>query len=252
MNADGRPAQAPRAHAEALPLVLLPGTLCDARVWAPMLQCWPGGAPPTITPTLAGQQSAAAMARALLKVLPPRFALMGFSLGGIVALEMAAQAPERVGGMALVAANARPDPPENAAQREAGVAAARADMAGHLRRDLWPRYVAPARLGDAAMADAVLRMALAAGPAVYADQAAIANHRADSRPRLAALRMPVLIASGDEDLINPPDRQAEIAQAVSQARWVRFQGVGHFVPLETPEALAEAAGRWWAQSLLQA
>ncbi len=131
-----------------------------------------------------------------------------------------------------------------------GVAAARADMVAHLQRDLWPRYVAPARLGDAAIADCVLRMAQDAGPAVYADQAAIATHRADSRPRLAALHMPVLIASGDEDPINPADRQAEMAQAVPKAQWVRFPGVGHFVPLEAPESLAEAAQRWWAQTPL--
>lgn len=231
------------------PLVLLPGTLCDARVWAAMEQSWPGAAPHTLTPRLAGQRSAPAMARALLDVLPARFALMGFSLGGIVALEIAAQAPERVTGLALVATNARPDPPENAAVREAGVAAARADMAAHLQRDLWPRYVAPARLGDAALADCVLRMAVDAGPEVYADQAAIAKHRADSRPRLAALGMPVLIASGDEDPINPTDRQAEMAQAIPQARWVRFPGVGHFVPLEAAGALAEVTGRWWSQTL---
>jgi pimeloyl-ACP methyl ester carboxylesterase len=231
---------------QALPLVLLPGTLCDARVWAPMMERWPGAAPPTLTPTLAGHRSAPEMARALLGTLPPRFALMGFSLGGIVALEIAAQAPDRVAGLALVATNARPDPPANAAAREAGVAAAHVDMAAHLQRDLWPRYVAPARQGDAAIAELVRRMAVDAGTAAYADQAAIATHRADSLPRLAALRMPVLIAGGDEDPINPPDRQEEMAQRMPQARWLQCPGVGHFVPLEAPEALAAAAQRWWS------
>ncbi|MDO9439187.1 alpha/beta fold hydrolase [Hydrogenophaga sp.] len=242
MSADDVPTEAPT-------LVLLPGTLCDARVWEPMLQGWPGVPPSTVTPALGGQQSAPAMARALLKVLPQRFALMGFSLGGIVALEIAAQAPARVTGLALLATNARPDPPENAAAREAGVASARADMRAHVQRDLWPRYVAPHRLNDAAILDCVVRMALDAGPGLYADQAAIATYRVDSRPRLAALRMPVLIASGDEDPINPLDRQAEMAQAMPHAEWVRLPGVGHFVPLEAPATLAEAAARWWSQTL---
>jgi pimeloyl-ACP methyl ester carboxylesterase len=213
-----------------------------------MLRAWPGEPPPTSIPSLRGQRSAPDMARALLSALPPRFALIGFSLGGIVALEIAAQAQGRVAGLALVAANARPDPPANAQARLQGVETARIDMTAHLRRDLWPRYVAPQRLHDSVLAGCVLSMAIDAGCDTYAEQAAIAQHRADSRPRLAALKMPVLLASGDDDSINPPDRQAEIAQAVPHARWVRLAGVGHFVPLEAPEPLAAAAGEWWLEA----
>lgn len=233
-----------RGDLRTLPLVLLPGTLCDARVWTPMLKAWPLPHPDTIAPTLTGHRTAHAMAAALLASLPPRFALMGFSLGGIVALEMAAQAPDRVAGLALVASNARPDTPTNRMARRAGLASARVDMAAHVRQDLWPRYVAPARLQDQSIADCVLQMAIELGCNTYADQVAIAESRTDSRPRLASMTTPLLVVSGDDDVINPPALQEEIVQLVPNARWLRLEAAGHFVPLEAPEALATTACEW--------
>jgi len=228
-----------------LPLVLLPGTLCDSRVWSPMLKAWPGPQPATILPLLEGQRTAQAMAAALLdSIMPPRFALMGFSLGGIVALEMVAQAPQRVAGLALVASNARPDVPANGVARQAGVAAAFTDMTMHVRQDLWPRYVAPSRQQDQTIANSVLQMAIDVGCNTYAEQAAIAESRADSRSRLASIATPLLVVSGDEDVINPPVFQEEIVRAVPNSHWLRLQNVGHFIPLEAPDTLGMALCKW--------
>ena len=72
-------------------LVLLPGTLCDERVFEPLL----GRVSPAqvLIPRLVGHESSREMARALLDRLPERFALAGFSLGGIVALEIVRLSP---------------------------------------------------------------------------------------------------------------------------------------------------------------
>lgn len=230
-----------------LPLVLLPGTLCDHRVWDAMLAQWGPGAPATVvTPSLRGARSAAAMAASLLPHLPPRFAVMGFSLGGIVALELAAQAVDRVAALALVATNARPDPVENRALRRAALAKARTGgLAAHVRADLWPRYVAPSRLDDEGILELVVQMAEAVGTDAYEEQADIASQRADSLPRLARITVPALLVGGDEDGINPRDRQEEMAQRLPSARWVQLADVGHFVPLEAPAQLAAAAASWF-------
>jgi pimeloyl-ACP methyl ester carboxylesterase len=232
---------------ENLPLLLLPGTLCDDRVWQPMLDQLPArlSSRQVYTHVLQGQRSTRAMAAALLQAAPPRFALMGFSLGGIVALEMAAQAPDRLAGLALVAANARPDPPENAANRRAAVAVAERDgIATHIKRDLWPLYVADSRLQDEALQRQVSDMAICLGTRVYADQAEMALDRADSRPRLRDIDMPALIVSGADDKLVPADRQQELACGIRDAVWVALQGVGHMVPLEAAEDLAKADHAW--------
>src|SRR5690349_18408038 len=88
--------------APAAPLVMLPGTLCDARLFGPLLDVLGLTA---AVPELSGAETAADVAGALLTSLPDRFALCGFSLGAIVALEIAAQAPERVERLALIGCN---------------------------------------------------------------------------------------------------------------------------------------------------
>ena len=86
------------------PLVLLPGMMCDARLFAPQIE--------TLSTTRAihyapigGHDSMSELASEVLASAPPRFALAGLSMGGIVAMEVVRQAPERVIRLALLDTN---------------------------------------------------------------------------------------------------------------------------------------------------
>lgn len=107
-----------------LPLVLLGGTLCNARLWQPLIERLNISA--VLCITLTGAESAPQASRRLLKVLPPRFLLAGFSLGAIVALQMAADAPERVNGLTLISVNPLPVAPDTLASRREAVHTAQA------------------------------------------------------------------------------------------------------------------------------
>lgn len=225
------------------PLLLLPGTLCDARVWRPVLDRLPSTRA-TVVP-VAGARAMPAFARAFLAEAPPRFALAGFSLGGIAALEIVARAPERVVRLALVSTTARPDPPGNAAVRRALVERARREGPRAVVDDaVFPLSVAAARLSDEALRRLVGDMAEAVGSETFAEQTELAIRREDGRPRLAAIEAPTLVVHGDEDRLCPPDRHEEIARGVRGAARVELAGVGHFAPLEAPDAVAAALGRW--------
>lgn len=228
-----------------VPLLLLPGTLCDERLWDPLRE---GLAHPDVRmPLLLGADTPSAMAALLLRDAPPRFSLAGFSLGAIVALEIAAQAPDRIRRLALISGNAHPDPPESAARRH-GLLRAVLDegMGAVVERALWPHYVAASRQGDAALRALIVAMAERVGADGLRTQNGIAIHRADSRPRLAALTMPVLAIAGAEDAVCPPSRSMEIAASVPDGRAAILDGVGHFVPLEAPQALAAHLSAWLA------
>ena len=105
------------------PLLLLPGLMCDARLWGPVQErLW------ALVPerdryagahvaALRGARNAPDLAARLLRHAPPRFALAGAALGAMVALEMVAQAPERITRLALLAGDARPDALEKAPAR---------------------------------------------------------------------------------------------------------------------------------------
>ena len=88
--------------APAAPLLMLPGTLCDERLYAPVLDRLGTRA---IVPELDGAEAASKMAQSILATAPARISLCGFSLGAIVALEIVAQAPHRVERLALIGCN---------------------------------------------------------------------------------------------------------------------------------------------------
>jgi pimeloyl-ACP methyl ester carboxylesterase len=217
------------------PVLLLPGTLCDARVFAPLAALLPGR--DLDVAEMTGASTTSELASAILSAAPGRFVAVGFSLGGIVALEIAAIAPERVVGVALIASSARPDKPGGAEGRRADVAEVRKrGIAPFLLEKLWPRYVGTAARANLALQRLVLDMAESLGPEVFATQTELVISRADSRPRLAALKMPVLALCGEEDALCPPALQHEIAEAVPGATLRIIPGAGHFVLQEAPQA----------------
>ncbi len=223
------------------PLVLLPGSLCDARLFAPLLERLPG-VDARVVP-LEGADIVPALAAALLEWLPPRFALLGFSLGGIVALEIVAQAPERVARLALLDTTPRPDPPANHAARRAAVEQAAAMGIGRLVAEM----LCPLYFADGVPVDCIalaVAMAEDLGLDVMRRQTELNIHRADSRPRLGAIAVPTLVLCGAEDRLCTPDTHRAMAAAIPGATLVIVPGAGHFPLLELPDVTAGAVSGW--------
>lgn len=231
-------------------LLLIGGTLCDDALWAPLLALTPPLGSRVQVVDYGRHASARAAAADLLDTHAGLLVPVGFSLGGFVALEMAAQAPQRLAGLALVASNARADTPAGvqARQRTADLAAGFGPGAA-IRHSLWPAYVAAGRRSDNALQDTIAAMADRQGIDALRRQMAIAATRTDSLARLSAWLGPALIVSGAEDGINPEDRQREMHDRLRQGRWVSLPNVGHFVPLEAPLAL-HGVLRTWLQPLI--
>lgn len=226
------------------PLLLLPGTACDKRVFTPLVERL--GDYPVLIGELAGARTMAEMAAHVLAAAPMRFLLAGFSLGGICALEMAAQQPDRIGKLALIDTTARPDPPANAAIRYGALAAARErGMAGYID-DAWPRLVAPVNQDNALLRDLLRAMAIDCGPELLEQQTEMAIHRHDSRPRLGDINQPTLVLAGAHEQVCPLDAQEELARGIMGASLQLIDDAGHFALLEKPDAVALAIGRWLA------
>jgi pimeloyl-ACP methyl ester carboxylesterase len=241
-----KPPQTLESRGQDIPLLMLPGTLCDARVFAPLLAQDPISRRGAILHgEMTGQSDARALAREILDSAPARFIPVGFSLGGIVALELAMLAPDRILGMVLIAANARPVPQSDHAARRA---MAELDPVQLVGEHLWPRYVAPARLHDQALRESIKDMAAAASPQTLARQTELAITRSDKRPHLGAMAMPVLVLGGALDAIAPPALQHELAAGLPHATLRLAPDAGHFLPLECPEFCALALAEWLASA----
>lgn len=227
------------------PLLLLPGTLCDGAVFGPALDLVPAAPPERRQAiSLVGETTVEAAAARILALAPERFAMLGFSLGGIVALAIAAAAPERVLGLGLVASNARNVREEDRPGRRAEASVGVSDIERHVGQTLWPRYVAALAHGDEALRRTVIDMALRVGSQALMGQVDVALSRPDSRPHLAALNMPSLVLAGAEDALCPAEMQLEMALALPSATLALIPDAGHFLLLEQPEAAASNIAAW--------
>ncbi|MEM9795085.1 MAG: alpha/beta fold hydrolase [Pseudomonadota bacterium] len=224
------------------PLVLLPGMMCDARLFAPQIAAISDRA--VMVAPLGGADSMAGLAAGVLAVAPPRFALAGLSMGGIVAMEIVAQAPERVAGLCLMDTNPLAERPEVAAARQPQIAHVRDGGLGAVMRDeMKPNYLADGPRRPAIL-ELCMEMATALGPQVFARQSRALMARPDRQDVLRGVRVPSLVLCGAEDSLCPPARHELMRDLIPEARLVVVDGAGHLPVLERPEAVNAALSAW--------
>jgi len=225
--------------AEPLPIVMVPGLLCTPRLYLDQIPALRRFAPVTVADHT-HDDSISGIARRILSLAPPRFALVGLSMGGYVAFEMQRQAPDRVLKLALLDTTARPDTPEQTDQRRRQIDLAQTGRFDGIAELLFPRFVAAARQTDRALQDIVRTMAHETGAEAFVRQQTAIIGRTDSRPGLAAIGCATLVLVGEEDALTPPDRAAEMAAAIPDVRRVVVPDCGHLSALEQPEAVTHA------------
>lgn len=229
--------------ADELPLLMLPGTLCDERVFAAATSAL---GRQRYTVEIAGEVSAPEMARRVLELAPPRFAMLGFSLGAIVGLEVVAQAADRVERIALLGCNARSMPLERATGRRMAVEKARREGTVSHIADVWEASVPAWRHDDGGLWAELEAMAADTSLAVFEEQIEISINRVDSRPRLPNIAVPALVACGEEDRVCPPELSREIADAIPGARRAIVERAGHYLTLDQPQFVAGLLAEWLA------
>jgi pimeloyl-ACP methyl ester carboxylesterase len=229
--------------APVLPLVLVPGLLCSARLYAPQIAAlWPFGAV-----TVADHRRDSTMAAIATRILadaPPRFALAGLSMGGYVAFAMLRIAPERIAKLALLDTSARPDTAEQSAGREKFIVMAHAGKLDDVVETLAPRFLHRNRHNDEELMRVVRDMAADTGSEAFVRQQKAIMSRMDSRPLLSTIRCTTLVLVGDGDELTPPELSKEICAGVSGARLVVVPGCGHLSTIEKPDVVNGVLAEW--------
>jgi pimeloyl-ACP methyl ester carboxylesterase len=227
----------------ALPIVLVPGLLCTARLYAEQIPALQRLDPVTVADHTR-DDSMAAIAGRILADAPPRFALAGLSMGGYVAFEIVRQAPERVARLALLSTSARLDPPEISERRRRQIALAQGGRFGAVADMQFPLLVHRSRADDEGLQTLVRLMADEIGAEAFVRQQTAIIGRAESRPGLAAIGCPTLVVVGDGDELIAPENSVEIADGIPGARLVTIAECGHLSTLERPAQLTAALTEW--------
>ncbi len=228
----------------ATSLLLLPGLMCNEAFWAPLLPALPSGCDAQVV-DYGDADTITAMAQAALACAAPRFVLVGHSMGGRVALEVVRQAPERVIKLILMDTGYLPLAAGEAGAKERAGRMALLDVA---RRDgvramctEWVKgMVHPARLGDAALINAILDMFSKKDAARFERQLNALIARPDASPVLASLTMPTMLLCGRQDSWASVAQHEAIQKLAPQASLSVIDDAGHMVLMEQPEATARA------------
>lgn len=233
---------------EPLPLLLLPGLLCDAALWAHQLRHLGTGRSVTAA-DLRHDDTLPVMAARVLAAAPDRFALAALSMGGYLAFELLRQAPERVARLALLDTGARPDTAEQTRRRRGLLDLARRGQFKGVTPRLLPLYLHPDRVNEEALAGTVMAMAERLGPETFLRQQHAIMQRPDSRSLLSAIAAPTLVVCGREDAATPLALSEEMAAGIPGARLAVIEECGHLSPLERPQAVTVLLRLWLERAL---
>ncbi len=224
-------------------LILLPGLLCDKRLWAAQTNGLAGSAR-VITPDLTGYESIESMADGVLDQVPGGFSLAGFSMGGCVALEVVANAPERVRRLALLSTSPKGILSAVRSHYLDSIASIEAGGLDAYLADAFPLYVAPVRAHDRALWNIFAAMAKSLGRAVAVRQMHGLLAYRGFRGDLGRIACPAVIICGQEDRRTPVAVHEELAGQIPGARLRVIERAGHFTPLEEPQAVTDVLRDW--------
>lgn len=231
------------------PIVFLPDMMCDARLFGPQLAELSRRYAVMVAPITAGERFEE-IASNLLDQLPKRFALAGCGMGGVVAMEIARRAPDRLSRLCLIDASPLPETPQQAAARDPQIIRAKAgkfesviDEALHLAElahGPWRGEIV-----------ALIRdMAQGLGVDVFVRQVRALQRRRDQQSTLRKLAMPTMVMCGAENRQLPVKRHQFMAELIPGAQLRVIEGAAHFAMLEQPDAVADALAAWLAMPLL--
>ena len=230
---------------DRIPLIFLPGLLCDAALWAPQCEGLADIADcrvmdMTLDDTMIG------MASRVLDTAPAKFHLAGLSMGGYCALEITRVAPERVERLALLDTSSEPDTQERTdIRRQLINKAGQGDEAfAEVVEDHLQTFVHPDRLSDDALMATIRGSAHNVGAAAYGRQQAAIIGRRDQRPNLAKITCPTLVMCGRQDGLTPLALHEDIQAGIPGARLHVIEDSGHLPTLERPDAVNAALRAW--------
>jgi pimeloyl-ACP methyl ester carboxylesterase len=231
-------------------LMLLPGLMCDAAVWAPQVKALKAQLQAhCVVPEWGLRDSLADMAQQVLDLAPTaHFNLAGHSMGGRVALEVMRLAPHRVERLALLDTGTHPLAWGEAGEKErAGRMAlleqARTQGMRAMGRQ-WARgMVHPSQL-DTPLFESILDMLERSNPKQFAAQIKALLHRPDAAALLPTIQCPTLVLCGREDAWSNPAQHEAMHAAIPRSTLRIIEHCGHMCTMEQPQAVTEALATW--------
>ena len=225
------------------PLVLLPGMMCDERLFAPQISELSKQREVHFV-QISGHKTISELAADVLNNAPPVFALAGLSMGGIVAMEVLSQASERVERLALLDTNPLAELSDVRMRRGPQIDAVKNGQLKEIIRDeMKPNY-----LFDGVKKTEILKlcmdMALDIGPDAFIRQSIALRDRFDQKNTLQSYKRPALVLCGKHDVLCPLERHELMHTLLENSKLEIIEDAGHLPTLEQPKITTMALASW--------
>ena len=224
-------------------LVMIPGMMCDERIFSPQIDSLGDEIELTIA-DISRFSSVVDLASDVLKKAPRKFSLLGHSMGGIIAMEMYSQEPNRIEKLILMDTNPNSELEEVKSKREPQIKdVTEGRLLNVMRDEMKPNYLAQSR-NQSSVLNVCMDMALSLGPDVFINQSRALQTRADQQSNIQSINIPVLIICGSEDKLCTVERHEMMHNMISNSELRIINNAGHMPTLEQPSETTEILKEW--------
>lgn len=236
------------------PFLLLHALGCDATLWTGVVAALPPDVG-LLIPELRGHGGSTLgwrapsvdlwaddVVRLVMQKAIERPAIVGISMGGYVALAIAAAQPGLARAYAFVSTTAGPDDEAGRQRRAVSIATIRRDGWRAYLQETLPTLLGAGRVHVSERREHVGRMFARAGDTGLPPALMALAGRPDRRAMLMSIGVPTVAIVGETDEVTPPDRARAIAAAISGARLHVLEDTAHLSVLESPSRVAGLIG----------
>ncbi|SEQ07808.1 Pimeloyl-ACP methyl ester carboxylesterase [Amphritea atlantica] len=230
-------------------IVFLPGLICDQAVWEDQVKELLHRGFECQVIDYGNADSLTEMAYIALEQAPESFALVGHSMGGRVAMEVARQAPQRITQLVLMDTGYLPLAPGSAGEKEragrmALIEKARQQGMRIMGQEWMQGMVLPQHLKDEPLCNAILNMIERKTVAQFEAQQTALLTRPDATDVLRSLNCPTLFICGSDDLWSPVSQHEAMSEQVADSIIEVIAHSGHMCTMEQPQAVNQALIHW--------
>ena len=222
---------------------MIPGMMCDERIFAPQIEGLSDSIN-IIVADISGYSTVHELAAEVLKKSPPKFDLLGHSMGGIVAMEMYSQEPNRIEKLVLMDTNPKAELEEVKAMRDPQMKAEReGKLVDVMRDEMKPNYL-DASDNRESILHTCMEMAKSMGTEVFMNQSKALQTREDQQSTLRLIDVPVLVICGSNDKLCPVERHELMHSIINDSELKIINNAGHMPTLEQPKETTEVLKKW--------
>ncbi|KUJ84262.1 alpha/beta hydrolase [Microbulbifer flavimaris] len=226
-------------------LYMIPGTMCDERLWQGLLRQLPD----VTTQHLAipAGDTVAALVTGLAARLPEQpVDLFGFSLGGYLAAALATTHPDRIRRLFICSNTPCALPEDELKQRRQLLHWVKSHGYSGISDRKIAAMLGPASRGRADIAETMRAMDASLGEAALLSQLGSTSEREDLADAIAVLSLPVTLCFGEYDALVTRSWIEALQRQRADLRVREIPEAGHMLPLERPDRLAAEVQAWLA------